>query len=300
MHDTLEHLVSHTIQRPDSSKFLYILNQIDTTAREDNPEDVAASWQRALAQKGLTAGRFYRIYNPAAAVPIEDDNLRTRFEAKRDADLAEIHARMYEVEVERAYRVIAILEQTTRDLEEKVVIKLRELIRYWRQRVLWTDGLLFGAIGVSLTAWTLWTGQWTGWSFTHPFWDKVLGDPVLRLVALGAVIGATGYAHFAIRNIAAKQIIARTQREARTLPDSEFLGGVIKAFGRNTRWWRSVFRKQPVGWGHRAQRLIKEVLTEANYYVQELNNTFTNPSGTNRQAVKLAEDTSVTEKVSAP
>jgi GTPase SAR1 family protein len=58
MHDTLEHLVSDTIHRPDSSKFLYVLNQVDTTAREDNPEDVAASWQRALAQKGLTAGRF--------------------------------------------------------------------------------------------------------------------------------------------------------------------------------------------------------------------------------------------------
>ena len=100
MHDTLEHLVS-TIHRPDSSKFLYILNQIDTTAREDNPEDVAASWQRP-GPKGLTAGRFYRIYNPAAAVPIENENLRARFEAKRDADLADIHARMYEVEVERA------------------------------------------------------------------------------------------------------------------------------------------------------------------------------------------------------
>ena len=47
IYDTLEHFVSQTIQRPDSSKFLYILNQIDTTAREDNPEDVIASWQRA-------------------------------------------------------------------------------------------------------------------------------------------------------------------------------------------------------------------------------------------------------------
>ena len=40
------------------TKFLYILNQIDNAAREDNPEEVFAAWQRALAQKVLTAGRF--------------------------------------------------------------------------------------------------------------------------------------------------------------------------------------------------------------------------------------------------
>ena len=40
MTDTLRHLVAETIHRPDSGKFLYILNQIDTTAREDNPEEV--------------------------------------------------------------------------------------------------------------------------------------------------------------------------------------------------------------------------------------------------------------------
>jgi Dynamin family len=300
MHDTLEHLVSHTIHRPDSSKFLYILNQIDTTAREDNPEDVAASWQRALAQTGLTAGRFYRIYNPDAAVPITDDNLRARFEAKRDADLAEIHARLYEVEVERAYRVVAVLEQTARDLEEKVVTKLTELIGRWRRRVLWSDGVVFGTLVGGVLAWTLWTGQWAGWSFIHPFWATLLGDPVLRLISLGVILGVGGYGHFTIRNMATKHLIARLQREACTLPDGEFLSGVTKAFRRSTRWWRSVFCKQPAGWGHRAQRLLKEVLTEANYCVQELNNTFTNPSGTRRATAKSAEDATVTEKVSAP
>jgi GTPase Era involved in 16S rRNA processing len=300
MHDTLEHLVSHTIHRPDSSKFLYILNQIDTTAREDNPEDVAASWQRALAQKGLTAGRFYRIYNPDAAVPIEDDNLRERFEAKRDADLAEIHARMYEVEVERAYRVVAILEQTARDVEEKIVDRLQKLITHWRRRVLWTDGLLFGTLVAALLTWTFWTAEWTGLSFTHPFWAKVLSDPVLRLLALGVVLGLGAYGHFTIRRLAAKHITTRLQRDTRPMAHDEFFDGLTRAFHRNTRWWRSVFCKQPTGWGHRTRRLVKEVLTDANYYVQELNNKFTNPSGTSRPAATPAYAAPVAEKASTP
>ena len=68
MRDTLTHLVSGTISRRDSNKFIYILNQMDIAAREDNPEEVVGAWQRALAQHGLTAGKFFRVYSPTAAM----------------------------------------------------------------------------------------------------------------------------------------------------------------------------------------------------------------------------------------
>jgi predicted GTPase len=104
MRDTLAHLVGATINRPDATKFIYILNQMDTTAREDNPEAVVGAWQRAMAQEGLTAGRFYSIYDPNVAVPIEDEARRARYESKRDHDLAEINERIQRVDVDRAYR----------------------------------------------------------------------------------------------------------------------------------------------------------------------------------------------------
>jgi hypothetical protein len=279
MHDTLEHLVSNTIHRPDSSKFLYILNQIDTTVREDNPEDVAASWQRALAQKGLTAGRFFRIYNPNVALPIEDEALRRRFETKRDADLAEIHNRMHQVEVERAYRVVAVLEQTARDIEEKIVPRLRELLGSWRRRVLRTDGILAGVIIVGLVILTLWTGEWTAAGFHHPVWANLLGHPIWRWVALGAALVLAGYTHLAVRKHVAKRLIKRLQRELSGMHELAFLGGMTRAFQKNTRFWRSIFSSRPAGWNQRAHHTLQEVLAEANSYVQELNNAFTDPSG---------------------
>jgi GTPase Era involved in 16S rRNA processing len=279
MHDTLDHLVSNTIHRSDSSKFLYILNQIDTTAREDNPEDVAASWQRALAQKGLTAGRFYRIYNPSVALPIENEALRTRFETKRDADLADIHNRMYQVEVERAYRVVAVLEQTARDIEEKIVPKLRELLDSWKRRVLRTDGVLFGVIVLGVLILTLWTGEWTAGGFYHPVWANLLGHPIWRWVALGSVLVLAVYAHLTVRQHVAKRLVKRLQRELSSMQEMAFLGGITRAFQKNTHFWRSIFSSSPAGWHHRAHRTIQEVLAEANSYVQELNNAFTDPSG---------------------
>lgn len=280
MHDTLEHLVSQTITRADSSKFLYVLNQIDTTAREDNPEDIVASWQRALAQAGLTAGRFYRIYNPEAAIPILDDNIRARFESKRDEDMAEIHLRMKQVEVDRAYRVVAILEQTAHDITDRVVPKLQTLLTQWRRRVLWTEGMIGGLILLALLIWTLSTGEWNGLLFTHPFWESLLRDPVLSLVTLVVIVFLFGYGHLSVRRIAARRIIKGLRREMSSLQDMMYVDNFVRAFQKNTHFWRSAwFHKRPAGWNKAAHRRLEEVLTEANYYVQDLNDRFTNPSG---------------------
>ncbi len=279
MHDTLEHLVEHTIKRPDSSKFLYILNQIDTTAREDNPEDVIASWQRALAQKGLTAGRFYRIYNPEAAVPIEDENLRARFETKRDIDLAEIHDRMRQVGIDRAYRIVAVLEQTAHDVEERIIPTLQTLLAQWQRRVVWLNSIVFGLIVVAILGVTLWSGQWEGWRFSHPFWSNLVGAPVWRWIALVVAVILAGYIHFSIRRFAAGQVVTKLKKQVKDMREMDFADNIANAFSKNTRFWRSIFIKQPAGWGAHAKREIAAILAEASGYVQALNDKFTNPSG---------------------
>ena len=279
MRDTLEHLVEGTISRPDSSKFLYVLNQIDTTAREDNPEDVIASWQRALAQKGLTAGRFYRIYNPDAAVPIADDTLRERFESKRDIDLGEIHARMRQVGVDRAYRIVGMLEQTAKEIEEQFIPKLQNLIAQWRRKVFWLDSIVFGLIIAALLTWTLGTGSWDELTFSHPTWELLLAEPTWRLVVLIGAIGLAIGGHFMMRNMATKNTLARLQKEISDGLDTNFSGMLPHAFQKSTRYWRSIFLKDPAGWGSRSRRRLAEVAAESDAYIQALNDQYTDPSG---------------------
>ncbi len=280
MRDTLDHLVGQTISRPDSSKFLYVLNQIDTTAREDNPEDVIASWQRALAQKGLTAGRFYRIYNPDAAVAIEDDTLRQRFEAKRDVDMKEIHDRMEQVGIDRAYRVVGALEQTARDIQDLFVPKLEALLAEWRSGTLRLDAVVFGLLGVLVGGWTLWTGEWDGLSFSHPAWAALLDlDPLWQLVLLAAALAAGGYVHARLRGRAARAVLARLARQPRDDHGTHFADSLPRAFRNSARGWRSIFWRRPVGWEGRARRRVADVLSEANAYVQLLNDRYTDPSG---------------------
>jgi hypothetical protein len=276
MHDTLEHLVGNTIHRSDSGKFLYILNQLDTTAREDNPEEVVAAWQRALGEKGLTAGRFYAVYNPDAAVPIDDAALRHRFETKRDADLAEIHGRMEQVEIERAYRIVGSLETTARDIEDKAVPFLRGALKRWRRRVLWGDGILLGALAVLLVVLSVQAGYWQGLRFAPPWLDGPSAEPILALVALLVAVAVVLAIHFGVRSLARNSLLPGLRREAAS---AGLRGDLVGAFRRSTRPWRSLFAKLPAGWGRGTRRRLHQIIEETDTYVQTLNDRFTNPSG---------------------
>ncbi len=277
MADTLDHLVSATIKRPDSGKFLYILNQIDSTAREDNPEEVVAAWQRALGERGLTAGRFYTIYNPDASLPIDDPNLRDRFERKRDADLNDIHNRMHEVEIERAYRIVGSLEKTARDIEGAAVPTLMEAIKQWKKRVYWGDTLLFILFAVSLLGISIDQGYWSGLSFAPPWIDSILGNPTL-LYGLGIGTAVLLFAsHFFIRAIAAHSMLKSLRQKSAKL---EIRGSLVNAFKRSTKPWRSLFGSTPAGWGRGSRKRLAQVKEDADNYVQSLNDRFTNPSGT--------------------
>lgn len=276
MQDTLEHLVGDTIKRTDSNKFLYILNQIDNTAREDNPEEVVAAWQRALAQKGLTAGRFFRIYSPEAAIPIENEERRQRFERKRDIDLAAIHERMQQVETERAYRIIGVLEKTAKHIEDHLVPRIQQLKQRWRKGVLWLDGLFFGTAGAAFAAHGIHNGLWDGLRYTAQWWQNLQNSQLGLALFAAVVLAVAGYVHFSIRKLVRNHLLTDLQRQGES-PDQ--LEALSNALTKNTHPLRSAWFTRPCGWGGSSKRRIARVIASADAYVQTLNDQFTDPSG---------------------
>lgn len=278
MSDTLAHLVRGTIDRSDSSKFLYILNQIDTTAREDNPEEVVGAWQRALAREGLTAGKFYCIYNEDAAVPIENPAVKRRFEWKRDQDLSDINNRIGQVSVERSYRILGALENRAHEIEETHVPRIRKLIERWRRSVLRVEGISLVLILVMVI----------GLAMVKPgiyepflaFVNKTVSTPA-GLAVFAAVIGAITFGtHFFIRHLTARWLANKLKGE---LPAGESRR-MLRTLRKNTRFWRSIFEVDPVGWTRRNRTRLQRLLNEAADQVQALNDRFTDPSGKNSTA----------------
>jgi len=295
MHDTLDHLVANTINRSDSEKFLYILNQIDSAAQEDNPEAVVAAWQRALAAKGLTAGRFYTIYNADLAAPIEDEAVRKRFESKSEQDKSAIYERIHQVEVERSYRIVGALETIANDIENQVVPAVKEAMNKWLKMVLTLDAV---AVGMFVIVMFVLAQTFDVWSlFSYDFVNAAL----LSSIKLGLTLFAFFVMHFSVRRYCAKVIarkivnkvdvdksMAGKHRQAMTLA-----GNIKQAFLKNTQGLRSVFGPVPVGWSMRSRRVLAEVTADSSEFIQTMNDRYTRPSGSQPQLQASVSDASV-------
>lgn len=263
MEDTLQHLVSRTLERSDANKFVFILNQIDTAAREDNLEDVVGAWQKAIVQAGMTAGTFYCLFDDDAAVPIEDAAIKQRYDKRRESDLQDLTRRMEEVGVERSYRIIGALENMTNRLEQNWLPELQSLLRHWRRRVLISDGVVMGLLALLLLGAVLTTDALQVLN-SQPLWM------VVSILAVVALVFLT--IHYFVRKWWAKLALRKMKKTGVEV-------GIISAFIKNVRFRHSLFRPRPVGWGGGARRRLEKVREAADDFVQVLNDRFTDPSG---------------------
>jgi GTPase Era involved in 16S rRNA processing len=277
MRDTLQHLVVRTKSRADSSKFLFILNQLDTAAKEDNPEDVVAAWLRALGEVGMTTGRFYTIFSGSAPT-IQEAAKRERFERKRDEDLNEIYERIDQVEVERAYRIVASLRQVATEFADETVPLLETAVRRWRARTLIADAVILLALILVFLFWSITAGHWDGLSYQPSWLEAIEGMGIsyglqgAELIVVLILVGA----HFGIRKLAALSVMPWLRKQLR---DERLPGDVISAFNSNTRNWRALFSGRPIGWNDWSEGRVAKVLHDCEAYVQSLNERFTNPRG---------------------
>lgn len=260
MRDTLQKLVARVKDRADSGKFLFILNQIDATAREDNLEEVVGAWQRALAGVGITGGRFYAIYSEEAA---GGAGVTPRLRAIRDRDLAEIRQRIREVSSVRGYRVANAIQAVTKDVREEVVPMLAAAIRRFRRTV---GRATVAALLVGVLLLALFVGFAVGnagglLDFDEPW-------PWLALAAVLLVVVAT-------RLVAAR--VAR-RRIARGLPERFGAFGltVREAFVASARF-PALFRKRPVGWSGAMERKLNGLRDRVADEIRRLNDRWATP-----------------------
>ncbi len=264
MRDTLEHLVGATIERNDANKFLYILNQIDTTAKEDNPEEVIGSWQRALSQKGLYGGNFFTIYNEEAAVPIDDEALAERFKRKKEEDLKRILARMEKVSNERAYRIVKMVEHLADEIEQDKLSKIRTALSQWRKRVVWSWVGLLGLTGAAVVAAEI------QFHFLVPLFSYLAASPTLGIGTAIALFLAIVFIHFKLRGFWARRLADQWQHKDEM---------VARAIRHNNRWWQPLFSDNPRGWGRRTRQVLAQLRADSKRLIQRLNDQFASPSG---------------------
>jgi predicted GTPase len=278
MRDTLQHLVASTRKRHDSDKVLYILNQIDTAAKEDNLEEIIGSWQRALSSQGLIGGNFYAIYNESAAAEFSDQAVCERFKRKRDTDIAKIFNRMDKVSIERSYRIARALENIANEISQQQIPKLSKELEKWRKRVLIVDGIVFTGlaliIGFILSSFGAFDTPISEWSITVAMQESALVGSSVALASFAAI--------FSLHHVIRHKLTLWQQKTLR----KQGLSNIANALSYSTRYWRGMFYNEPRGWGRRSRKLLAKISSASKSAIQKLNDQFTNPSGSEQPESK--------------
>ncbi len=266
MQDTLEHLVKGSQRRNDSSKFLFILNQIDTSAKDDNMEEIVAAWHKSLVQSGLNAGRFYVIFNEAVATPVEDESVWERYLKKREVDYAEITKRMKDIDIDRVYRIIGSLESLSNQIEQQAIPQLQIAMKRWKKRVIITDLVLILPLIIGAVILAFMTG------FSDFIISSVQANPLIGMVGGAFMLLLIYLLHQFIRSKLANSM-------AKKLNTEDNFGNIANAFRKSTRWWRSIFSNTPSGWGGSVRKKLDVIRSDIDNYVQSLNDQYTSPAG---------------------
>jgi hypothetical protein len=216
----------------------------------------------------MAGGRFYMIYNEAAAVQINDPSLAERFKRKKDIDLAAIRERMDRVSVERAYRISFALETLSDQIEKEWVAKIDAVRLEWARKVAFSDlGLAVVVAGISI-----WLALTTD-VFSMIDMQALLTDPTFGISTSIAGVVLLLTPHYYLRHWWAKRIHKRLL----ATKDQE---GLARAFSRNTVFWRSMFAKYPRGWGVSVARRLNAIREGARASIQKLNDQFVQVSET--------------------
>ena len=249
MRDTLQHLVSMAIGHKDASKVLYILNQIDATSKEDNLEDVIASWQRALSNEGLISGDFYNIYNEQAAHDAGIDVLE-RLKEKKDVDMQRIVDRINKVSIERAYRIIKSVESFAKTIKEEQLPQLHEALISWRKSVLIGDTIVFGVIAALF-------------GLLQMKFDLIHNEIGLPAFGAGALVLLI-MAHTQLKGFFARRAVKFWEEKDKA---------ISHAILYNTTLWRSLFGFGDT-WHKQSKKGLDTLMAKSKEIIQKLNDQF--------------------------
>jgi len=138
------------------------------------------------------------------------------------------------------------------------------------------EGILLGAVLIVFLVATIGAGYWNGLALHLPFWEKLPGGNYTQISLAVLLLLIAAYVHFSVRKWTAKRVARKLLKE---VEDPDLHPNFERAFKKNSRWFRTLFRRQPAGWGKRTHRRLLKVVEDTNVYIQNLNDMYTNPSG---------------------
>ena len=138
--------------------------------------------------------------------------------------------RIEQVGVERAYRIVGMLEENAQMLENEIIPRIGQFIARWHKKIMWLDGIILLALLVAFFVATIWGGYWHGLTLKLPFLENLPGGKYTQLGLLALLVLLFGYVHFSIRRLTANYVSRKLLAEFK---NSEWQANYARAFQKN-------------------------------------------------------------------
>ena len=248
----VEHLFTE-----ERGEILPAFNAAKLPAQEPEPETKAelnkseSEQETADVEAGSTSEAEPEAEQTPASVTAEDDVVSEPVEITEAAGIESVVANKgRDVEEKRFY---SVLSEMADRLEQHVSWVMSAMNRWCLTVLGWEIVLLALAAGLVVGIAAL-LGDGQPLPILQDWWQTLLARPVSFAVYVILLLLVGFIIHFRLRRHVAASIAARL--------DMVHPFDTQRAFLKNTRIWRSIFRPWPKGWASRAERKLKEVRRE--------------------------------------
>ena len=124
--------VANIVAQQDSNKFIFVIDHSEISLEPQKSQEIAAAWQRRLAEFGIHTGQFVVL--------------------SQNGDLSLIDQRISNLNNDRTYRILASLEKGIRDIDDVVINEVEASITTWKERCNASTLIILGFLNLSIPA----------------------------------------------------------------------------------------------------------------------------------------------------
>lgn len=261
----LEGLITQIKLHQDTNKLVYLIDAPASLSTARTGE-IIATWQRKLADLGITSGQFMILPSQDAGFIPQAGKI----------DFSVIDQRLANVGYDRNYRILQALENNIAEIENIVVPEVRKGIATWKDRVNMSSLLVLSLFVVLALFAEINTGIVLA----------TLVDPILGPLSLLILIAIMTPIHLIFSRMHAKLIVNQLNNRQKELNLLENLAGM---FERELTFARMMLPvSEPALWNKKTKSRLAQLMSKAKDLVQSLNDSF---STYNAQLFDIFSDT---------
>lgn len=225
----------------DSNKFLFVIDHSELSLETSRIAEIIGTWRRRLLGLGITSGEFVVL--------------------TQTGDFAAIQRRINNLDTDRSYRILHVLEKSIRAVEDFYAPEVRTAIETWKDRTNMTTLIVLGFLVTILLFAEITMGVL-----------DILIDPIIGPLFLLVLIAILLPMHLIVGKVHAKLLLSQLHERQRQLNIPENLAGM---FEESLSFWRTVLPvKSTIADSKKYRKRLQQLLEKSKDLVQSLNDQF--------------------------